>query len=371
MLQLLNAPRQDPSGVWGAYLLRVGMFAEGLRRRGCEVEQVHVCDLKSPARPVLAKLLGYKHLRHLAAGYDAIHAAGATPAAVAALAVRGTQVRLIYDVHGDAAMENWLMWQYTHQRSYIDQIFQQALMDLIAREKAHGLLVVSTPSYDRYIRCGISPQRLLLARNGADLHLFNALPFRPPDGVVRVCYSGSFVAWQGIRNLVRACRLLMQRGWPGSLRLRVIGFTSENASVREELSGVLGHRFEAVERVPYEEVPKVLTDADLMVIPRVPHPALRVAFPTKFGEYLACGRPVIVTDVDETADLVRRNGCGIVAEPNPSGLAAAFEQTAALPRQMILEMGARARDLAERDFSWDTIAGRYYEFLMGVLGRKP
>ena len=367
VMALTAAPRDDLSGSWTAYSRRIEMLAEGLRARGCQVDFIHVPELNAPKRPTLAKLLACKHLRKLITGYDVVHAANADAGAIAALGVRGTGIKLIYDVHGDCASENWLNWGLTRKKSYISQALQMRILDRIALGRADGFLVVSKPSYDFYVSRGVSPEKLLITRNGADMDVFKKLPFRGDDGILRVCYTGGFQGWQGMDNLVRACRLLYQRGWPDNLRLCVVGFGPKNADVRNELTALLGDKFEPVDRVPYEDVPKLFAVADIMVIPRKPHFAVRVAMPTKFGEYLASGRPVIVTDVDETGELVRKNDCGIVAEAHADGLADALEQAAALPYETVVEMGAKARDLAEREFCWDSIAGRYYDFLKGLV----
>jgi hypothetical protein len=203
-----------------------------------------------------------------------------------------------------------------------------------------------------------------------ELDVFKALPFRGDDGILRVCYSGGFAAWQGIDNLVQACRLLQQRGWPDRLRLRMIGFTPGSAHVREELAAILKDKFEPVDRVSREEMRSLFADVDIMVIPRTPHPAVRVAMPTKFAEYIASRRPVIVSDVDETAQLVQENGCGLVAEPTADGLANALARAAEMPYDALAEMGLKARDLAERKFGWDKIAEDYYRFLLKVLGKR-
>ena len=259
------------------------------------------------------------------------------------------------------------LWRYTRQWRCIRQALIASAADRLARRRAGGLLVVSKPSYNLYLRRGVAPERLLLARNGADLNRFAKLPFRPDDGILRICYSGSFVPWQGIENLVQACKILLRRGWPERLRLRVIGFSSEDAEVRSTLSDLLGSRFEPLDRVPHAEVPRLFADVDMMLIPRVAHSALRVAMPTKFAEYLASGRPVIVSDVDETSEIVREAGLGLVAEPSPGGLADALECASDLPREAIVEMGSKAREVAEREFSWDKIAGDYYTFLKGLI----
>ena len=79
----------------------------------------------------------------------------------------------------------------------------------------------------------------------------------------------------------------------------------------------------------------------MLAIPRQAHPALRVALPTKFAEYLALGKPVIVSDVDETADLIRLHQCGLVAEPNVESWTTTLEHAAQLSTIERGDMGVR------------------------------
>lgn len=367
MLQFLEFPRGDQALAESGYMRRVDFLAEGLRARGCQVDRVHLPELKVPRRLALAKLLAWRQVRRVAADYDAIHAANALVASIAALAVRGTKTKLIFDVHGDVASESWLIWKHTHSCKCISTALQLSVADWIARRGADGFLVVSKPSRELYIRRGVPADRLLIARNGADLDLFTKQPLRGDDGIIRICYSGGFAAWQGIGNLLQACEILCGRGWPDRLRLRMIGFAPSTVGVRERFSQVLGERFEPADRVRRAELPVLFAESDLMVIPRTPHPAVAVAMPTKFGEYAAAGRGIIVVDVDETADLVRASGCGIVAGPGPAGLADAMAQAAVTPYGRIAEMGARGRELAEREFSSDAIAARYHRFLQRIV----
>jgi glycosyltransferase involved in cell wall biosynthesis len=115
---------------------------------------------------------------------------------------------------------------------------------------------------------------------------------------------------------------------------------------------------------------ELLASAGVMLSARPGHIASRAAFPTKFAEYAAMGRPILVTRVDETAEFVERYGCGFVSEPHPQALADAMEQAARASRDVLAEMGARARRMAEEHFSWPNIGRDYANFIFHITGRS-
>jgi glycosyltransferase involved in cell wall biosynthesis len=78
------------------------------------------------------------------------------------------------------------------------------------------------------------------------------------------------------------------------------------------------------------------------------------------------GRPIIVNDVDETADFVRKHSCGFVSQPSPEAMAEAMAKAAMAPAQQLAEMGARARQMAESNFSWDAIGQQYAQVVQEV-----
>lgn len=72
-------------------------------------------------------------------------------------------------------------------------------------------------------------------------------------------------------------------------------------------------------------------------------------------EAMAAGRPVVVTPEVGLAEIVRREGAGLVVEGDPEPLAAALNQLLRAPRSAD-EMGQRGARAARRLFGWDTIA---------------
>jgi glycosyltransferase involved in cell wall biosynthesis len=206
---------------------------------------------------------------------------------------------------------------------------------------------------------GIQPNQTAVVRNGVDLSRFQPQGGSGDCGFT-VAYAGGFQIWQGIENLVEAAERIADP----LIKVKVIGFTPGDAALKRNLGQRLGKRAVLLDRMSQQQLIRELSSSDVLIIPRPASPVVKVAFPTKFAEYLALGKPVIVCEVDETAKLVRQHHCGFVALPNPDSIA----QTINLARQTNVDrlrtMGANGRQLAEHEFSWDVIGERYHQQLI-------
>lgn len=353
---LLDAVSQEPDN---AYRHRVHKLLEGARARGHETSCLYLQD-RGVKRPTFMRARNGKRFREELLQADVIHAANIVAAVAAGLAV-GDRVPILFDVHGDVPAEARMRW--TEQRSRTDLIDSLSLpyLDRKARKVATAFLVVSTPSLDDYMRFGVGRERLFLVRNGVDLEQFAASPV-PTGTPIRLGYAGGMQVWQGLP--------LLLEGFAASAAdalLRVIGFSPETEGLRNAFAGRLGGRAELFDAMPRAEMICSLRECQALVLTRPPHQAVRVAMPTKFGEFAALGRPVLVADVDETATFVREYGCGWVAEPTPEGVAAAIATVAQATPEELSAMGMNARHMAEGLFAWDLLCDQYCHALEGTL----
>jgi glycosyltransferase involved in cell wall biosynthesis len=71
----------------------------------------------------------------------------------------------------------------------------------------------------------------------------------------------------------------------------------------------------------YFDVPQILADSDLTVIPRPNIPHNDFAIPVKLFDYMSSGRPVVATNCQSTAKFIQNEQIGIVTEDNPGSLA--------------------------------------------------
>jgi glycosyltransferase involved in cell wall biosynthesis len=119
-------------------------------------------------------------------------------------------------------------------------------------------------------------------------------------------------------------------------------------------------------RVQYNEINPYLAACDLCWLPMRETGANQGRSPLKIKDYMAAGRPVVVTDVGDVADLVRRGKFGLLAPDQPQELARETLKLLHMPQNR-QAMGRRARQLAEEDFSWYRIAGQLERFYRELI----
>ena len=97
--------------------------------------------------------------------------------------------------------------------------------------------------------------------------------------------------------------------------------------------------------------------SDLFVLP-----SAFEGFPNVLCEAMACGLPVIATNVCDNGRIVRHNENGYLIPPDDSRqLAERIIQFMSLPLEKREEMGAKSRDIAVHQFSRDSFVSKYIE----------
>ena len=338
---------------------------DALAEEGVETDFISLRE-HGIGRPILAQPLAFPFIRRRLAAADFIHAGG-NAGYTAGLLRAYPRARIVQDIHGDSVSEAKLKWSERRDAIRGYWVAQALIADAVTYRLGDFFTVVSERLRAKLIEeRGISPERIGIVRNGVDLDLFLPRATSASADFV-IGYAGGFQDWQGIENLVRAGELLEDR----SIRLAIIGFGRRDDAFRSQLANRLGDRVDLVDRVPQAELATHLARVNALIIPRPRHAAVEAAFPTKFSEYLAVGKPVIVCDVDETAALVRRHECGLVAQPTPRSIADTITIASRLPAEELDRMGRNARRLAERDFSWREIGRRYAALLAGWTAAVP
>jgi glycosyltransferase involved in cell wall biosynthesis len=122
---------------------------------------------------------------------------------------------------------------------------------------------------------------------------------------------------------------------------------------------------------PYERMPEVLAAADVLVA-LLGTEFERLSIPSKVLTYHCAGRALLVAvpRPNLAARIVRRAGSGVLVDPADE--AGFIESATLLLRDPDLrrDLGARARDYAERTFEIGTVADCFEAVLRDALGRE-
>ena len=168
-------------------------------------------------------------------------------------------------------------------------------------------------------------------------------------------FLGSFRAWHGVLDFVKAAAMLLALGH--DFRFLLVGDGPERAPA-ERLAAAWPGRFTFTGAVDHDAVPGLLAGAALGVAPfnTAPHPALRAAgffwSPLKVYEYMAAGLPVVTPNIPPLNTIIRDGHEGLLyAEGDIAGLAGAIAQALRDPAAA-RAMGMRARERVAAHYSW-------------------
>jgi GT2 family glycosyltransferase/glycosyltransferase involved in cell wall biosynthesis len=186
-----------------------------------------------------------------------------------------------------------------------------------------------------------------------------------------VIWAGGVYSWFDPLTLIHAMDRLSRSH--GDARLLFLGMKHPNPEVPEmdigtqtrALAGRLGlsgkHVFFNETWVPYAERQNWLLDADCGVTTHYEHVETTFAFRTRVLDYLWTGLPIVTTDGDSFADLVRAEGLGIVVPAeDPDALAAALA-TALYDESFAAAARERIAAVRER-FTWDNVLAPLVSF---------
>lgn len=227
-----------------------------------------------------------------------------------------------------------------------------------AAEKAAGLLAVSDAMRRSMARMGIDAEKIRVHYTGVDLDRFEiadraaakeALGF---EGPVILCV-GALIPRKGQEYLVQALRHL-----PAATLL----FAGQGQYRRtlEKLAAELGvdRRIGFLGSVPHDRLPRIYAAADVMALP-----SSSEGLANAWVEALACGTPIVVTDVGGARELLDRPEAGRIVPQEPEAIAAAISDILANPPD---REAVRATALR---FTWSTNGDALVDHLRGIAGK--
>jgi len=212
-------------------------------------------------------------------------------------------------------------------------------------------------TYTRNIIPEIFQNKVVLTHAGVDTNLFK--PVRTKDlreryrlsGKKVVVYIGELSEWHGADTLLDIAEKLEDVSF--LMIGKQLEFLKNEAKTRN-----LAEKFVFVGFVKHEEMPKYISAADLGIAPYKPNEEMKkhgfYFSPIKILEYMACGKPVIASDLDIIRDIIKHCKCGILAKPNDTEDFATKITKLLDNKKLIKKMGMSGRRVVSK-YSWDEV----------------
>lgn len=199
-------------------------------------------------------------------------------------------------------------------------------------------------------------EKIAVIPNGVDTDAF--MPDPVAHSGITVGYVGSLHEWQGIRFIVEAARLL-----PG-IRFRIVG----DGEMRDYIATQRTANVELLPALPHEKVPQAINAIDICIS----YPLKfrdGATSPFKIYEYLACGKPVISSDLasmrEEFGDVLT-----YADAESADSLAQGIQELVADPARREA-LGERGRAFVEKGGSWESVARKIIMLATGKVEPFP
>jgi glycosyltransferase involved in cell wall biosynthesis len=181
-----------------------------------------------------------------------------------------------------------------------------------------------------------------------------------------ITYCGElFGDKDGVEILIKAFALIQERHY--EYKLMLIGDTSNYTEYRnlKSLISRLGieSKVEFTGFVHRDEIPGLLHNSSALMLARPDNIQAKGGFPTKLGEYLATGRPVLITAVSDISQYIKHGLNGFLATPGSVNDFADKLDWILTNYPVAAEAGIEGQKLTESDFSNRYQASRIMKFI--------
>jgi glycosyltransferase involved in cell wall biosynthesis len=224
---------------------------------------------------------------------------------------------------------------------------------LLRNRKIRKIVVPTEMIRRKFVALGLDEDRVTVIPNGVDTSLF--YPTSLPEEPV-VLYYGTFQPHRA-RLLLEVVEVLARKR--RDIKFLLIGDIP--SPMRSRLLRIAGNRVEMPGFVEHDSLPKFIQKARVCIFPQ--DKSLGGRLPAKLLDYMACGRTVVGTNVDESFPL-KESGAGIVTEINAEAMAEAVIRL--LDDDRLAEELARKGVEHTRKYDWNKMVEDYVELFHQV-----
>jgi len=307
----------------------------------------------------------------------------------------GVALSKLFDIPLVLEFNSFLLWELEGSNHWIHRIFTNPTTEIEDFNLTHAdiILVVSSALKNQLVDSGYDPSKILVAPNGVDVNRFSpeihsSIQRRnigiPQDKCV-YGFSGTFGFWHGIDTLVNSIiEVVKERD---DICFLLIGDGPGRASAQEALADYRNVIFTGL--ISYDLVPQYLNLCDVLLSPhQVPEGERFIGSPTKLYEYMACGKIIIGSNLDQISDamspsigvfkvgndfmMTERNDTqvGIVVPPGCIKALSYAINTVADDMESFLFLGGNAREKAIQMHGWESVVSTVEERVSVIAKSK-
>ena len=283
---------------------------------------------------VLYSLRIIKRLEKKVKDYDFIYQRYSGLSFAGAYLAKKNNIPLLLEFNGSAvwAMKNWFK-QSSSLKTLLVRMVNSFKIPIVSYIEEYNLrnalliIVVSTSLKETLTKKGIAEEKILVYPNGVDPQKYSTAikgdeikkKYRLGNYKV-VGFIGTFGQWHGVVEMARAIELLFRSNpkMANGVKFLIIGDGKLFTEVKRIISNS-GYQENVIftGQIPQSEGPKYLGACDILLSPHVRNPDGSKFFgsPTKLFEYMAMGKAIIASNIEQLGEILRHNKTAYLVEP--------------------------------------------------------
>jgi glycosyltransferase involved in cell wall biosynthesis len=195
-------------------------------------------------------------------------------------------------------------------------------------------------------KLSIDSNKIAVIHNGTDTNMF--IPCEKEKDNNQILWIGRFTPGKGVEYLIDAFSILVKEY--SDFKLLMIGRGPLKENIEQKIQDLnLSKNVIIKEFVPNSELPEIYQSSDVFVLP-----SLNEGVPRTILEAMACGIPVVCTELPQLVNVV--DGCGLLVPVKDSQALAEGISKIISDRELAQKFGRNGRAKVVENYSWgDTI----------------
>jgi glycosyltransferase involved in cell wall biosynthesis len=187
-----------------------------------------------------------------------------------------------------------------------------------------------------------------------------------------VMWVGGYYPWHDLDLLLDSFLQVLQRQPNAKLVLVGDGPIRQSIAQTVQKNG-LQKSVIMTGAIPHADVPDMLSIADIAVVPAAPVSASDggTGTPLKLFEYMAAGKPIVATDLNQAAEVIRDGYNGLLVQAGDVNQFAESILKLLVDPVERMRLGQNARQQAVELYSWEEYTRKLEEIYRNILGNAP
>lgn len=242
--------------------------------------------------------------------------------------------------------------------------FEQIADEIELADFRYADLIVGNaePMKDELMQRGVDENKILIVPNGVDPIRFSPSidgtnirkKYKISEEEILVTFVGTFGPWHGTEVLAKTIKEVCSTN--KNIKYMFVG-NGANYNLVSDIVNQSGFSDKVIFTglIPQLETPEYLAASDILVSPQIPNPDGTPFFgsPTKLFEYMAMGKAIVASSLDQMSYLLSNNDTALLTEP-----ASVTDLTNAIlklsnDKSLRQRLGANARKVVLEKYTWD------------------